>query len=276
MEDTHPSPAPDDDYLRVDLDAAIAAHEQDEEKFVPPPPPPRAADMFDSKETKHVPSRQCRILAFTVSMVLAVAVCFAVYFVATSPDREECSSCPYTDDSVSIVIPSFFWYSSWNLITTCITWGLYVRRRFFSSSVAPECLLPTMFRLSLPLSVAVSIGYTVYMAGSDLGRERVNGNICYTVPVLAAATPKENTSLAEAIPFLFFSCFTNVAVHYITGAINLALYFKHSRRETWNPLWPLIFITVESFLIITVHELVEPVYCTGNIFLTCLWMTILF
>jgi len=230
---------------------------------------------MEPEEAKHSSLLlQCKLLACFVSLILAVAFSFGIYFVATSPNRQECLICPSVDIE-SIILPSFFIYSSWTLCTTCITWGLYVRRRFFSS-ISPECLLPRMFRVSLPLSVAVSFGYTFYFATSDLGRDFVDEDICYTVPVFASAIPREGTSLAEAVIFLILDGFTNATIHYFCGAINVALYFKHSRRETWNPLPPLVFITAESLLIIAIHELFEPVYCTENIFLSCLWMTLLF
>lgn len=239
---------------------------KDEEKQDTPP-----------NEHEHAPkqslvSLKSKIAAWIVSAILAVAFFFGAYFIATSRDRQECVLCP-TNEMEGIILPSLFWYSTWCMITTCITWILHFRQHFlsFNSSAA---LLPSMFRISLPLSVTVSLGYSFYILTNDWGRDFVDDDLCYTA--LSAATPKEGTSFARAINYLFFENFSNWTIHYLCAAINLSLYFKAGTRGPWRPVVPLAFIVIEGTFICIIHELFKPVYCTDNIFLFVLPMTTIF
>jgi len=220
-----------------------------------------------------------KCLLVGVSAVLAVVNIFAVYSIVTWRDRVEC----FIGDHDTI-LPPFVWYTTWTLITTTVTWIVYLKRRYVSqqqtiegsetsspaSSRTPA--LPThIFRLCLPLSVAVMLGYTFYLVSNDWGSDFVDHELCYTL--MDGAIPKENTTPVGAAIYLALDRLANFTAHCVCAVINVVLYWKAYTHEqalesSWGwILFPFIFIVVQSILIVLVHEFVGEVYSTDNIIL---------
>lgn len=237
--------------------------------------------MGDQEATvKQRPSSLTKLLHIGTSVLLLIVNCFAVYYISTMLDRIDC----LIGNNNSTIIPPLIWYTTWTLITTTITWCVYLKRRYrpiqpdtetctesVTSSVLP--VVPTqLFRLCLPLSVTVMVAFTFYLVSNNWGRDFVDDELCYTL--MDSAIPKEGTTEMGAAVFLTFDRIANFTAHYVCAAINIVLYWKNYEHKQgdaaswWLTLFPIFFIFVQSIAIVLVHEFVDVVYDTENIFLS--------
>mmetsp|Transcript_11080 Transcript_11080/g.17138 ORF Transcript_11080/g.17138 Transcript_11080/m.17138 type:complete len:284 (+) Transcript_11080:923-1774(+) len=213
-----------------------------------------------------------------VSLMFCWSLAYGIYYMVTYHTRKHCYICDETDGDFSRYAP-FFWYSSWALNTSTITWFAFawkfikVKTAGTSSESSRDHSL-ILIELSLPLSMFAMIGFTIYLATSSWGADLINQEECHRL--VDATTPKDDGSeelSASSKMNLVAQIIVNLCIHYVCPIANTALYFAyHTRKAPWNPARPVGFILILSVVVVIAQEVGGLViYCTNSIYLTALY-----
>eukprot|EP00984_Skeletonema_dohrnii_P005952 scaffold2112_cov85-Skeletonema_dohrnii-CCMP3373.AAC.1 len=213
-----------------------------------------------------------------VSLMYCWSFAYGIYYMVTFHTRNHCYICDETDGDFSRYAP-LFWYSSWALITSTITWYAFAWKfikveTVGTSSESSRALSLILIELSLPLSMFAMIGFTIYLATSSWGADWLNQEDCHRL--VDAATPKDDDSeelSATSKMNLVAQMIATLCIHYVCPIANAALYFAyHTRKAPWNPVRPVGFILILSVVVVIAQEAGGLIiYCTNSIYLIALY-----
>jgi hypothetical protein len=208
-------------------------------------------------------SLRAKILVYVTSLIFLFTILFGIYFLATFDTVKHCMICTEIDGTFSIIAP-FVWWSNWTFVTTTITWAVWVWRKVIKNISPQDSLF--LIELSLPLSIFVMIGYTMYLVTSGLGDDLVDDEVCHRV--LDLCIPKEATSEFKKNAYLSLAFLTTICMHYLCAIVNVVLYLKYYKRRAWTPFAIIGLITVLSIIVVLAQEVGHVViYCTNNIYM---------
>lgn len=203
-----------------------------------------------------------KILIFAISLVILVSWSWGIYFLVTFTTHRHCVVCTENDGQFSIIGP-FIWWSNWAFVATSITWADYVLKVI--KNINPKDSL-VLIELSLPLSIFVMVGYTLYLYLSGWGDDLVNQETCYRLADLYIS--REGTTVTQRNLHMGFGLLTTTCMHYICAIINSGLYFKYYVISTWRPYFTIGFVSVLSIIVVLSQEVGHYlIYCTNNIYI---------